>query len=119
MIPAGNIRDWRGENVVDPEGHKIGTLESIYVDVVSDEPSFIGVEVGGLIGGKSIVFVPLKDATVGPREVRVTYSRDLAKAAPSIDTDGELTAAEEPNVFAHYQLPYATGPNGERQLARR
>ncbi len=119
MIPAGNIRDWRGENVVDHDGHKIGTLESIYVDVVNDEPSFIGVGIGGLIGGKSLVFVPLKDATVGPREVRVAYSRDLAKAAPSIDTDGELTAAEEPNVFAHYQLPYSTGVNGERQLARR
>ncbi|KQS58637.1 photosystem reaction center subunit H [Geodermatophilus sp. Leaf369] len=119
MIPAGNIRDWRGENVVDNEGHKIGSLESVYVDVVSDEPSFIGVEIGGLIGGKSLVFIPLKDATVGPREVRVSYPRDLAKAAPNIDTDGELTAEEEPKVFAHYQLPYATGPNGERQLARR
>ncbi|QNG36520.1 PRC-barrel domain containing protein [Geodermatophilaceae bacterium NBWT11] len=119
MIPAGNIRDWRGENVVDNEGHKIGSLESVYVDVVSDEPSFIGVEIGGLIGGKSLVFIPLKDSTVGPREVRVSYPRDLAKAAPNIDTDGELTAEEEPKVFAHYQLPYATGPNGERQLARR
>lgn len=119
MIPAGNIRDWRGEPVVDPDGDKVGTLESVYVDVSSDEPAFIGVEIGGLIGGKSIVFVPLAGATVGPNEVRVAYPKNLIKAAPSIDTDGELTADEEPGVFAHFDLPYSTGANGERQLGRR
>lgn len=119
MIPAQNIRDWRGHDVVDPEGHKIGTLESVYVDVVSDEPSWVGVQVGGLIGGKSLTFVPLRGASVGPGELRVAYPKDMVKSGPSIDTDGELTAGEEPAVFAHYQLPYSTGVNGERQLARR
>jgi len=43
-------------------------------------------------------------------------SKDLAKNAPSIDTDGELTAEHEPDVFAHYSLPYTAGV---RRLARR
>jgi hypothetical protein len=39
--------------------------------------------------------------------------------APSIDTDGELTAADEPAVFAHYQLRYLQSAAGERRPGRR
>jgi hypothetical protein len=37
----------------------------------------------------------------------------------TIDIDGELAATDEPGVFAHYTLPYATGTRWERRLARR
>jgi hypothetical protein len=40
MIVAENIRDWRNHGVVDPDGHKIGQLEAIYVDTSTDEPAF-------------------------------------------------------------------------------
>lgn len=46
MIEAENIRDWRDHNVVDAEGNKIGTLESVYVDTVSDSPFMIGIVIG-------------------------------------------------------------------------
>jgi hypothetical protein len=39
MIGAENIRDWRNHDVVDPDGHKIGQLEAIYVDTGTDEPA--------------------------------------------------------------------------------
>jgi hypothetical protein len=32
VFEAGNIREWRGHDVVDAEGHKIGELEAVYVD---------------------------------------------------------------------------------------
>ena len=41
----------------------------------------------------------------------------MVTTAPSIDTDGELTVADKPAVFAHYNLPNTPGPN--RRLARR
>jgi hypothetical protein len=41
------------------------------------------------------------------------------KDAPPIDTDGALRAADEPEVFTHYELDYQTGASGERRLARR
>jgi hypothetical protein len=115
VFPAENIRDWRTMNVVDPEGSKIGTLESVYVDTTTDQPFFASV-VTGIIGRHKLTFVPLTGATVSPDHVRVTVSKDLAKNAPSIDTDGELTAEQEPSVFAHYSLPYTPGV---RRLARR
>jgi hypothetical protein len=118
MFEADNIRDWRGQNVVDPDGEKIGSLEAVYVDTASDEPTFATVTVG-MIGRHRLVFVPLGGATVGPGYVRVRSPKKLVKDAPSIDTDGELAATEEPAVFQHYGLAYQPGSGGERRLARR
>lgn len=118
MFEAENIRDWRGHAVVDEAGDKVGELESVYVDTVSDAPSFAGVKTG-LIGQKRITFVPLAGATVSPGHVRVRADKKTIKKAPSIDTDGELIAELEPEVFRHYGLDYQPGATGERRLARR
>jgi hypothetical protein len=115
---AENLRDWRGHDVIDPSGDKIGTLEAVYVDTSTDSPVFATVQ-AGLPGRRRLLFVPLVDATVGPGHVRVTCSKKVARKAPSIDPDGELAASEEPAVYAHYDLPYAAGAAGERKLARR
>lgn len=116
MFPAENLRDWRGENVIDPDGEKIGDLEAVYVDTTTDEPAFATVKVG-FIGRHRLIFVPLLGATVTPKAVRVRYDKKLAGGAPGIDLDGELAAADEPAVFAHYGLPYEPGVT--RRLARR
>lgn len=116
MFEAGDIREWRGHDVVDPDGGKIGDLEAIYVDTTSDQPSFATVRTG-MPGRKKLMFVPLAGATVGPDYLRVTYTKKQVKDAPSIDVDGELPAGDEPAVFAHYDLAYRS--SGERKLARR
>jgi hypothetical protein len=118
MFPAENLRDWRGEKVIDPDGAKIGELEAVYVDTTTDQPAFLTVRVG-MIGRHRLVFVPLDGATVSPSAVRVRYDKKTVGEAPGIDTDGELTAVDEPSVFAHYHLPYQIGSSGERRLARR
>ncbi|GAA3097404.1 PRC-barrel domain-containing protein [Streptomyces echinatus] len=118
MFEASDIREWRSHDVVDASGHKIGSLESVYVDTGTDQPVFATVTVG-LPTRRRLAFVPLAGATVGPGYVKVIHSKDQVKKAPSIDTDGELPVAEEPAVFAHYELPYAPGAGGERRLARR
>ncbi len=118
MFPAENLRDWRGHKVIGADGGKIGTLEAVYVDTRTDEPSFASVKIGGL-GRTRLVFVPLDGATVAPDHVRVAVDRKQAKNAPSIGTDGELMADVEPDVFSHYGIAYSPGPGGERRLARR
>ncbi|MEV4343226.1 PRC-barrel domain-containing protein [Actinoplanes sp. NPDC049596] len=118
MFPAENLRDWRGENVIDPEGSKIGELEAVYVDTLNDEPSYATVRVG-FIGRHRLVFVPLAGATVTPKAVRVQFGKKQVTDAPSIELDGELAATEEPNVFAHYNIPFEPGLSGARRLARR
>ncbi|MEV0895671.1 PRC-barrel domain-containing protein [Actinoplanes sp. NPDC049802] len=118
MFPAENLRDWRGENVIDPQGDKIGDLEAVYVDTVTDEPAFATVRIG-MIGRHRLVFVPLAGATVTPKAVRVGYDKKLVGNAPGIGLDGELQATDEPALFAHYGLPYQVEATGARRLARR
>lgn len=118
MFEAENIRDWRQHDVVDPDGDKIGELESVYVDTTSDLPAFAAVRVG-MVGRRRLTFVPLDGATVAPHHLRVRYPKKLVRSAPSIGTDGELLAEEEPGLFEHYELEYLPGADGARRLARR
>lgn len=118
MFEAENIRDWRDHNVVDPDGNKIGLLEAVYVDTSTDQPAFASVKIG-MIGRHRLTFVPLDRATVAPSHMRVAYPKKQVKDAFTIDTDGELAAADEPGLFEHYGLAYQPGAGGERRLARR
>ena len=118
MFEIASIREWRGHDVVDNEGHKIGVLEAVYVDTSTDQPSFGTVQIG-LPGRHRLVFVPLDRTIVGPGYLKVAFDKKQVKDAPSIDMDGELPAADEPTVFSHYGLTYQPGVNGERRLGRR
>lgn len=118
MFEAGDIREWREHGVVDKDGHKIGKLEAIYVDTITDEPAFATITVG-LPTRQRLVFVPLAGATVGPGYLKVAHPKNHVKVAPSIGTDGELLAENEEAVFTHYDLAYERGSRGERRLARR
>ncbi len=118
MFEAGDIREWRGHDVVDADGRKIGELEAVYVDTTTDLPSFGTVKVG-MPTRHRLVFVPLGQATVGPGYLRVSYDRKQVRGAPSISTDGELPFEDEEAVFRHYGLTYQPGAAGERCLARR
>ncbi|TVZ01942.1 PRC-barrel domain containing protein [Trebonia kvetii] len=118
MFEAVDIREWRGHDVVDAQGRKIGALEAVYVDTATDRPSFGTVTVG-MPTRHRLVFVPLDHATVGPGYLKVTYDKKLVRDAPSIGTDGELPAGDEEAIFNHYDLAYQPGAGGERRLARR
>ena len=118
MFEAEDIRDWREHDVVDEGGSKIGTLEAIYFDTATEQPVFATVKIG-TIGRHRLVFVPLAGAAVAPKHVRVRAEKKLVMDAPSIGTDGELAAAEEPVIFQHYGLLYQPGVSGERRLGRR
>lgn len=117
MFEADDIRDWRDASVVDADGDKIGSLEAVYFDTATDEPAFATVRVG--LVGKRLVLVPLGGARVSPKHLRVNVGKALVKGAPSLEVDGELTAAQEPELFTHYGLPYQAGSSGERRLGRR
>lgn len=118
MIPSENIRDWRGQDVVDKDGNKIGQLVDVYVDTASDEPLFAVVRIG-MVGHHRLTFTPLTGATVGPRFVRVRFSKQMVHDAPTLGMDGELPAEQEPAIFDYYGLQYTQGASGERRLARR
>ncbi|GAA4675034.1 PRC-barrel domain-containing protein [Frondihabitans cladoniiphilus] len=118
MFEPENIREWLGLNVVDQDGDKVGTLESYYFDTATEKPAFATVQMG-LLGGKRLTFVPLEGVLTSPKYLKVAYGKKVIKDAPSIDTDGELEASKEPEIYQHYGLTYSAGTSGERRLGRR
>jgi hypothetical protein len=117
MIPVENIHDWRGQEVVDPSGDKLGKLEEIYFDGETDEPTFAAVKSGTI--SKSLTLVPLARASVGRDYVRVNRAKSEFKKAPSFDTDVELSLDDEAATFRHYGLDYTPAGEGARRLAKR
>jgi PRC-barrel domain len=118
VFEADDIRDWQNETVVDQEGDKIGTLEGLYYDTATQQATFASVQIG-IVGRHKLTFVPLDGARVSPGHIRVMVDKKTVKDAPTIDTDGSLSAAQEPELFEHYGLVYQPGATGERRLGRR
>jgi len=104
MASLENVLDWRGREMVDSDGAKIGKIEEIYVDQQTDEPEWALVNTG-LFAGKS-TFVPLGEATEGRDDVRVPFPKDHIKDAPRMDPSGELTRDEEAELYRHYEMDY-------------
>ena len=117
MIPVENIADWRGQEVVDQTGEKLGKLEEVYFDGETDEPAFAAVK-SGLVN-KSITLVPFAGASVGREYVRLDHAKGEVKKAPSFDTDTELSLDDEASAYRHYGLEYTPAGEGARRLAKR
>jgi sporulation protein YlmC with PRC-barrel domain len=117
MIAVENITDWRGQEVVDRSGEKLGKLEQIYFDGETDEPTFAAVRSGTF--SKSLTLIPLARASVGRDYVRVDRAKSEFKKAPSFGTDVELSLDDEAATFRHYGLDYAPAGEGARRLAKR
>jgi uncharacterized protein (TIGR02271 family) len=94
--------EWRGRTVVDQEGAKVGTLEEIYLDQRTDRPEWMLIHTG-LFGTKSS-FAPLAGARLDDEQVRIGYSKQEVKDAPSVEADRELSPEEEARLYAHYGL---------------
>jgi uncharacterized protein (TIGR02271 family) len=113
--------EWRGRNVVDQEGTKVGRLEEVYLDQQTGRPEWLLVHTG-LLGTKSS-FAPLAGARVEGEDVRIGYSKQEVKDAPSVEADGELSQEEEARLYAHYGLDYSeshsdTGPTTDDAMTR-
>ena len=116
-IEVEDIKDWRGEDVVDREGEKLGKLDEVYYDAEADTPAFAAVKSGTI--GKHLTLVPLADASVGRSFLRVAVVKDQFKKAPSFDTDVELTSEDEASAYGFFSLEYTPVGSGARRLAKR
>jgi hypothetical protein len=99
-------RGWRGRVMVDRDSNKIGEVVDIYLDNETDRPEWAVVRTG-LFGLRS-TFVPLADAQQVGDELQVPHQRLQVKQAPNIEPDGQLSAAEEAELYRHYGLDYDT-----------
>jgi hypothetical protein len=104
-IEKDRMLQFRGENLADRDGEKIGVIEEMYLDADSGEPEWALVHTG-LFGSKRN-FVPLAGATEEDGQLRVPLEKATVKDAPGIEPNGQLTKPEEAELYRHYGIEHA------------
>jgi len=104
MATLENVSEWRGREMFDRHGDKIGKIDSIYVDQGSGRAEWALVNTG-LFGMRS-TWVPIGEAVSEPHGVRVPVEKATVKGAPSMDPDSEMSRDEEVELFRYYGLTY-------------
>lgn len=99
------VLGWRDRDVLDRDGQKVGKLRDLFLDSQTDRPEWAGVSTGLL--GRKTALVPLVEATETEGAVRVAFSEQQIKDAPTIDPDTELSQSEEEDLYRHYGLDYS------------
>ena len=114
MVTHQKIAEWRGKDLVDNEGDKIGRLEDVDVDVETDEAIF-GTVKEGLIGGRHLTFEPLVGITIGPDSLQAPVTGEQVKGAPDIALDGD----ELPNKTSRTSTTTTSSTTSPRDRERR
>ena len=104
-LQKDRVLQFRGQNLSDANGDRIGKVEEIYLDAETNEPEWALVQTG-MFGSKS-TFVPLRDATEADGELRAAFDKTTVKDAPKLDSDGQLSQREESELYSYYGLEYS------------
>ncbi len=110
MVSVEHIDDWRGQDVVDPDGEKIGKLNEVFFLAGSDDAVFATVT-SGLLGRKRHV-VPLEGASLSRDYVRINYRKDDVTRAPDF---GETLGDEDVQSLSTFYSLQLTNPDGSPQ----
>jgi uncharacterized protein (TIGR02271 family) len=106
MTQVTEAYDWRGREIVDADGDKVGTIEALFRDQDTEQPEWAVVKTG--LFGTKLSFVPIENAEPTGEDLRVPFSKDQIKDAPRIDdSEGQLSQQEEAELYAHYGMSYS------------
>src|SRR5215210_1136626 len=106
MTQVTEAYDWRGRDIIDADGDKVGTLEELFRDEDTQAPEWAVVRTG--MFGTKLSFVPIQGAEPTGEDVRVPFSKAQIKDAPRIDdSDGQLSQEEEAQLYEHYGMSYS------------
>jgi uncharacterized protein (TIGR02271 family) len=107
MIAQTDIQRLMGADVYEANGQKVGSAGQVYLDDQTGDPEWISVRTG-LFGTKES-FVPLDQASFADGRLQIPFGKDKVKGAPQIDPDGDLSPAEEDELYAYYGLSSSQG----------
>lgn len=111
MRGMDDVRSWEGKTVIDSQGKKIGKVDDVYFDEQTGQPEWALVQTG--MFGKKENFVPIEQANmVADDTVQVPYEESMVKNAPKMDSDQELSQAEEAQLADYYGLQYSQQQSG-------
>ena len=100
MATNASTQSWVGHTLLDNNGDKIGTVEQVYRDAETDDPTWAVVKSGMR---RKERFVPLHDAYEGSDDtLRILATKDQVSDAPDVDDKDRLTPDEESRLHDHY-----------------
>lgn len=106
-LDTEQIAQYRGSNLVGPDGNKIGSIEEIYLDDRTGQPEWALVKTG--LFGMASNFVPLSDARPQGDALAVPYDKSRVKDAPRIEADEHLSEEQERELYRYYGKEYDAG----------
>ena len=109
-----NLDRYLDFTVLDREGDKVGTVDAFWQDGTG-QPAYVAVRTGWLGLGKAHV-VPAHGADVSEatRKIRLPYTSDMIKNAPSFDSQEEIDDSAELRIGDYYrQHGYSGGAQRE------
>jgi RimJ/RimL family protein N-acetyltransferase len=106
MIFVEHLEEWRGQEVIDPEGENVGKLEEVFYPEGSDDAALIAIK-SGLLGRKTRI-APLAGASLGRSYLRVAHSKATVDRGPDLPGD-TADAALVLAVREHYGESTAPG----------
>ncbi|MFP1629308.1 PRC-barrel domain-containing protein [Streptomyces sp. 5K101] len=96
-----------GRKAFDRDGHKIGTVDEVYLDDATGEPEWAAVRTGLF---SRDAFVPLEPSKLIDNALHVPYERALIKDAPDFGVGRHLSPEQELQLYHHYGLDLSTPP---------
>jgi uncharacterized protein (TIGR02271 family) len=121
-----DLEQYIDHEVVDQNGDKIGKLTCLWSEGGGD-PAYLGVQTGWLFGKTHVVPADRVEVNPNSRTIRLPYSTQQVKDAPSYDPGVQLDANTEREVRSYYNIgaqptaettaPAATQARGNRQEA--
>ena len=107
-------RDWRGHEVVDRDGDKVGEVDDLLVDGETGRAEWAIVNTGLL--GMSSTLVPLTGAHVTEDErIQVAHDKGLIDDAPGLDPQAELSERQEAELYRHYGMSRPSSSHADEQ----
>jgi sporulation protein YlmC with PRC-barrel domain len=105
-----------GRKAYDREGHKIGTVDEVYLDDATGAPEWAAVRTGLF---SRDAFVPLEPSSLVEDTLHIPFARALIKNAPDFGVGRHLSPEQELQLYHHYglELPAAPPPEDRASMA--
>jgi len=100
--------DVEGRTVVTRDGEKIGRVDTVFLDVRTNQPEWAAVSTG--MFGKHVSLLPLSAAAVlADGNLQVPFDKAKVKGAPHHDPSVDLKTSDEAELFRYYGVSYGAG----------
>jgi len=96
-----NLEQYIDHEVVDQNGDKIGKLQCLWSDG-SGQPAYLGVHTGWIFGKTHVVPADRAEVNSKSRTIRLPYTTEQVKNAPSYDPNVELDPDTQNQVSSYY-----------------